>query len=60
MGINETEFERRVNEFCLAIKRRVKNEVALSVNASKDKEISINQKLVNRMKKLKGEIISCR
>lgn len=59
MGINETEFERRVNEFCLAIQRRVKNEVALSVNASKDKEISINKELINRMKKLKGETL-CR
>ena len=52
-------FERTVDEFCLAIQRRVKNEVALSVNASQDKEISINKQLINRMKKLKGEIL-CR
>jgi len=60
MVIGKNVFERTVDEFCLAIQRRVKNEVALSVNASKCKEISINQELINRMKKLKGEIKSCR
>lgn len=59
MNIEKNAFERTVDEFCLAIQRRVKNEVALSVNASQDKEISINKQLINRMKKLKGETL-CR